>query len=269
MNITIHLKILKEGLHISQVTHSLKTKDFIASESVLYPDGFNGERHYHDNAHFSFVLKGGCAEKKNNYYERSPGSITFYVAGEPHQITNVTQPSYHINFELPPCFFSSYDISGEVIGQAILNHPRAAVVMLKAYQELQLADAQTETTLRMLLLDLVMQEKVLQRGALPPWVRLVRELVHDHWDKTITLQELSQASGVHPVTISRYFPIHFSCTLGEYMRLLKVQHAIRLIKTSRESLTGIAYHCGFADQSHFTRNFKFFTGMLPEAFRQL
>ncbi|MEW6737177.1 MAG: helix-turn-helix domain-containing protein [Acidobacteriota bacterium] len=42
-----------------------------------------------------------------------------------------------------------------------------------------------------------------------------------------------------------------------------------MIKNSQMSLTEIALHCGFADQSHFTRNFKEITGFLPKEFRKI
>src|SRR5579871_1992786 len=102
--------ILKEANHISLTINSLHVDDFIASRTLLTSEGFNGARHYHDNAHFSFVLKGGCAEIKRERYERLPGGITFYKAGEPHQMTKFKELSYHVNYELPTRFFEMYEI---------------------------------------------------------------------------------------------------------------------------------------------------------------
>jgi AraC family transcriptional regulator len=55
--------------------------------------------------------------------------------------------------------------------------------------------------------------------------------------------------------------------LGEYLRKLKVQKSIALIKNSELPLTEIAYLCGFSDQSHFTKVFKETLGFLPKEFR--
>ena len=103
----------------------------------------------------------------------------------------------------------------------------------------------------------------------PDWVIKVREFLHDNWDKPISLWELSLVAGVHPITISKHFPFYFSCTLGEYLRSLKIEKALGLIKSTRRSLLDIAMECGFADQSHFTRVFKLMTGFLPNDFRKL
>ena len=103
----------------------------------------------------------------------------------------------------------------------------------------------------------------------PGWVSVVYDLLHDRWDETLSLKDLSEKTGIHPVTISHYFPKYFSCTLGAYMRKLKVSHALTLIKERKTSLTDIAYECGFADQSHFIHTFKKVTGYLPATYQKL
>jgi AraC family transcriptional regulator len=257
---------LKEGNHISRVLDSISTPDFIASRTLLNPAESNNARHYHDNAHFSFVIKGGCAEKKLEHYERLPGSITWYEAGEPHQITQVRNPSYHINFELPEHFFKNYAITPGIIEQAIHLHPQAVIGMVKAARELALNDQDSENSLRILLINLFNREQRLMHKGIPLWVNTIREVLHDRWKEKITLEELALMIGIHPVTISRYFPVYFSCTLGEYCRELRIKGAIGMMNNSSDDMSAIAYACGFADQSHFIRNFKSLTGMLPSAF---
>jgi AraC family transcriptional regulator len=80
---------------------------------------------------------------------------------------------------------------------------------------------------------------------------------------------LSRATEKHSITISKHFRKYFSCTLGKYLRKLKVEKSIPLIKNSPMSLTEIALHCGFAEQSHFTRSFKQMTSFLPKDFRNI
>jgi AraC family transcriptional regulator len=75
---------------------------------------------------------------------------------------------------------------------------------------------------------------------MPAWLDRVSEYLQEHWNETVSLDELSLIAGVHPVTVSTFFPKYFSGTLGAYMRKLKVDHALNLIKTSDASLTDIA-----------------------------
>ncbi len=263
------MEVLSKGNHISCVMSSLANNQLIASTTLLSPDNFNGKVHYHDNAHFSFVLSGGCSEKKKNHYERLPGSLTCYDAGEIHQIIKVTQPSYHVNFELSPSFYKNYEICPETISTALSKHPYAKILMLKVYRELDRADADTINSLEIILLNLIQETAKTNSLEIPKWVKTVKEVLADCWKEQITLTQLSIACDVHPVTISKYFSRYFSCTLSEYLRKQRVNHAIEMIKQSNNDLASIAYACGFADQSHFIRTFKSMTGLLPAGFKKL
>jgi AraC family transcriptional regulator len=124
--------------------------------------------------------------------------------------------------------------------------------------------------MRMLLLDyLHRSERWREPSVIPEWLKKVQDLLHDRWQDKVCLTELSHAVDVHPVTISHYFPKFFSCTLGAYMRKLKVEKALSMLNSSGESLSAIAYDCGFFDQSHFIRTFKELTGFLPGHYRAL
>ncbi len=92
-------------------------------------------------------------------------------------------------------------------------------------------------------------------GQVPNWVGLQLDFLHDNWDNKITLNEIAFVANVHPVTISKYFHKYFAATFGEYLRKLKIEKALSLIKASVITLTSIAYECGFADQSHFIHTF--------------
>lgn len=52
------------------------------------------------------------------------------------------------------------------------------------------------------------------------------------------------------------------------MRMMRFARASRLVEDSRESLADIAYMCGYADQSHMTREFLELAGRSPDAHRK-
>ena len=131
-------------------------------------------------------------------------------------------------------------------------------------------DDQSSLSVSMLLLDLLQQASNSLDGKKHySWVSDIEEVLRGNWDRRLSLNALSSIAKVHPVTLSRQFHKYHSCTLGEYLRKLKIEKALTLIKTSRQSLTEIVYECGFADQSHFTRTFKCLTGLLPHAYQKL
>ena len=224
--------------------------------------------HYHENTHLSFILRGGIIDRrKRSENERPPGELLFFNAGEPHQSIYRGFPAASINLELGRSFFHDNSVT-ETSLSASAAAPGAKLVMLNIYRELRLKDDLSDCSIEMLILGLARRKETAER-ARPAWIDKVLELLNDNWNASLSLDDMAAAAGVHPVTISKHFPKFFSCTLGEYRRRLRIERSLTLIKTTSLSLTGIAYHCGFSDQSHFTRTFKQMTGFLPFNYKTL
>lgn len=263
------MQILEKGQYSGKVTGTLSTAGLLASITAYDGDNFNNALHYHDNAHFSFAIEGGCVEKKKEPYEITPGHITYYSAGEQHQVLKVPKPTKRVNLEIENGFFEQFGITDCAARQAVTHNPDAKFLMVKIYHELLTNDLLSEVSIQMLLLQLVAQQKHSRYMAAPAWVGTVREFLHANSDDTVTLGTLSAISELHPVTISKQFPKYFSCTVGEYKRKLKIEKALSLVKSNPVSLTDVAYECGFFDQSHFIRTFKSLTGILPAHYQKL
>jgi len=74
---------------------------------------------------------------------------------------------------------------------------------------------------------------------------------------------------VHPTYLSREFSKYFDdLSFGDYIRKLRIDRAIEMMKNSTYSLSEIAYLTGFSDSSHFNRIFKARTGKTPAAYRK-
>jgi AraC family transcriptional regulator len=263
------MQILEQGQYVGHILKEQQADGILASTSACYQHLFNDNWHCHVNPHISFVLSGGCAERKKNQYERLPGRITFYQAGEPHQILNMCQ-SVHINLEMTQAFLLQSGFAEATFGSTLEKTPDARLLMLGVYRELLADDAFSHTSVRMLLLGFLNRAQCWrEEKQQPDWIKKVHEAINDRWNETLGLEDLSQLAGVHPVTVSSYFPRYFSCTLGAYMRKLKIERALELLKKPGISLTDVAYACGFFDQSHFTRTFKQLTGFLPTQYQKL
>lgn len=263
---------LRKGAYLGKVLDLSQAEGILAGVTSYQQGDGAGRMHYHENSHLSFVLRGGGVEKRlSSEFERLPGQIMFFHAGESHQCLNKLFPAQNINLEIEAVFLSDNGLTESDLNASVLKNPNYKFIMLKVYKELLAGDDFCSPSIKMLLLNLVSSanQKTYSREGLPLWVNVIKELLNDRWNELISLKDLSEATGVHPVTISRFFPQYFSCTLGEYMRRLKVERSLELIKTSSTSLTEIAHECGFSDQSHFTRTFKQLTGFLPTQYSKL
>jgi AraC family transcriptional regulator len=262
------MQILGHGEYAGDILGKVQQEGIYASVSRYHKHLFNDAWHCHENAHISFVIRGGCSEKKKNLYERLPGTTTFYHSGEPHQMIYMHN-SLHVNLEMDNSFFDRFNFAEDIFEKTIGKTPDARLLMLKIYRELATAGNQALPSIQMLLLEFLNRaEKWRYEERIPEWMRNIHELINDRWAETLTLNELAVAASVHPVTVSHYFPQYFGCTLGAYMRKLKVEKAIQLLK-SGSTLAETTYQCGFFDQSHFTRIFKELTGYLPAQYQKI
>ena len=245
--------------------------DGVISSITTYPDTGHAESlHYHETLHVSYVLKGGNVEKRTTHdIERLPGIVTWYEAGELHRSTKTLAASKHINLEVEQAFLQQYAIDVKPAGEAFLKSPDAAFIMLKILKELQVKDAFTKHSIHLLAINLLTTgRKQNNYAAMPQWLHTIYTLLHDRWNENVTLRDLALAANVHPVTVSKYFPRYFGCTMGEYMRKIKIEKALVLVTSSYLPLTEISNECGFTDQSHFIRTFKQQTGFLPLQYRK-
>jgi len=111
------------------------------------------------------------------------------------------------------------------------------------------------------------REKVVERKP-PRWLEQARELLHAHFADTLSLSEVAAAVGVHPAHLARVFRQQYRCSVGDYLRKLRVEFACRQLATSDRPLLEIALAAGFADQSHFSKTFKSLRGMTPSEYQR-
>jgi AraC family transcriptional regulator len=101
----------------------------------------------------------------------------------------------------------------------------------------------------------------------PAWLRRVTDILQDRFAETFSLADLAATVEVCPDHLARVFRRYQGCTVGEYVRRLRVDFARRRLASSDARLVEIALAAGFSDQSHLTKTFKQHTGMTPGEFR--
>lgn len=239
----------------------------ISVTSYIKSSSSRSENHHHQNAHLSLVLTGQHLEKREkSEYERKPGDVLFCRAGESHHFLTGKESS-NINIELDTGFLKENFIDGKAIEDS-LGEIDAKLKILKIFHELFEQDGEQETSIKMLLLGLFHNYNGGSRFK-PKWIESLDYMLKDNWNETLTLKNLSDVLGVHPVTISKYFSKYFNCSFGEYRRKIKISKSLEMIKNSSMSLAEIAYQSGFSDQSHYIRSFKSYTGFTPKAFKNI
>ncbi len=91
--------------------------------------------------------------------------------------------------------------------------------------------------------------------------------MHDRFQESISLAAVAELADVHPVSLARAFRRTYHCTVGDYVRRLRIELACQKLTGSDASLVEIALSAGFSEQSHFSRTFKRLTGLTPSEYR--
>jgi AraC family transcriptional regulator len=104
-------------------------------------------------------------------------------------------------------------------------------------------------------------------GRPPRWLVQARELLTERFAERLTLAEVARTVGVHPVHLAQTFRKSYRCTVGDFVRQLRIQYSCQKLATTDMPIVDIALTAGFCDQSHFNRTFKRSVGLPPSQYR--
>ncbi|MCA7011615.1 AraC family transcriptional regulator [Dickeya dadantii] len=105
------------------------------------------------------------------------------------------------------------------------------------------------------------------QGASDPLVRQVMTLMQEDIAHPWTLDELARRVGMSRTALATRFRAATGETPINYLRTLRMQHAMQLLADTRQSLDAVAAAVGYQDAFGFSRVFKRITGISPRAFR--
>ena len=230
--------------------------------------------HYHENPYFSLTTLGTCHDSnKRETFECGTDSLLFHNSQEPHynSKTDILTRGFQVELSQDWCRKFEVDLNS-LPKSAIVQNPNIKLRFYNIYKESKLSDDTSNLTIDSLLLQIFETMRGVESSLIsikPHWVKKIDEILNDNFDQPLTLQGLSTELDVHWVHLSRDFPRYFRCNFSEYVRKIRVDKSLNLLRNQQLSLTEIALMCGFADQSHFIRCFKNFHGITPKKFRQI
>jgi AraC-like DNA-binding protein len=93
------------------------------------------------------------------------------------------------------------------------------------------------------------------------------DYIEQNYGAPISMAQLASLCDVSSRSLQRRFRKLFRMTPGEYVRRVRINKASFLLAHSDLPIAAIASSCGFADQSHLTRDFSRMLGETPRSFR--
>jgi len=245
---------------------------FVVTETVR-PPGKVLPRHYHAHTNIGLALRGTFVETIGTRpIAVHPGSLTFLPAGEIHSDHYDREEARCLIIEVQPKRLDFIRQTSDILDSAA--HFRNEAVMSltrRLHRELHLQDAAAPLAIEALIMELlavgVRCKYSDRRNAPSADLRNARDFIHARFTDSIGLSEIAKATGMHPSHLAKRFRRHYGCTIGEYVRRLRLEYACEELSRSDKTLSDIALAAGFYDQSHFTHAFKLHCGLTPFAYR--
>jgi AraC-like DNA-binding protein len=99
-------------------------------------------------------------------------------------------------------------------------------------------------------------------------IEMVMHYLNKHFDRDITLAETARLVSMSEVAFSRFFRARTGKTFVDTLNEVRLGHASRMLIDTTQSVSEIAYRCGFNNMSNFNRIFKKKKHCTPKEFRE-
>ena len=261
---------LRTGQFYGQPRRRVEAGGIVLTE-VVHQCGRKLPRHTHESAYFGLLLGGSYSERcTHRAAEYQPFTMGFHPASLTHSDEVGPCGSRMFCVELRELYMTNL--------RSFLDAPQfvpdlcASETTWLAWRLYRSFASETFSQLQIeelcgQMLELVACKTPVRETQKPAWLTRALELLHASLSVPLTLEEIAEQVGVHPIHVSRVFRQRHRCTMAEYVNRLRVQSVCRALESGWADLAALSADCGFADQSHMGRVFKTCTGQTPGQFR--
>lgn len=254
--------------------------------------------HRHKEAQITWIQKGeGTLISGNSMHQYREGEIYLIGANLPHLFKS--NPEYfESNGEMSITAFTVFfNPEGALAGLLSLPEMKAIKMLLQQFQQGFKIPAEHFVEVSSLMIDIknssgaeqimhffMMLNKFLSfssklvplssYGGMPSiteneGIRIgnVYNYIMQNFSSAVTLEDVAKAAYLTPESFCRYFKRHTGQTFIEFLNQIRVNEACKRLVTHKfDSISAVAYSCGFTSITNFNRVFKGVTGYSPRGY---
>lgn len=218
-------------------------------------------RHSHDLPTICCVHSGRFTE----YYsgkavDCGSGMVKVTPAGDPHWNRFDSAATLGVRIDVDRSRFADVPAVHRVLDERVFaSHIVFERFAGRLISEMRTRDDASPVAVEGLLLELVGRLARVpdgQRTEHAPWLQQAHQMVAELHTTRLSLSGVATAVGVHPATLAKAYRRTFGCTVGEHIRVLRLERAADALARTARPLSDIALECGFYDQSHFSNVFR-------------
>jgi len=256
---------------LSDQDKRLEVPGFVLTETFR-PPGLVLPAHFHEHANIALTVEGSFTETVGTEpYEVNPSSVIFRPAGEKHSNRYGETAARCLIIEVRPERLAAIRQVTQILDRAsYIEGGLVSSLALRILRECRTLDAVVPLAIEALTLEMLVQATRLDdmRDRNPPrWLQQAREVIHEQFLESLSLSSVAELVGVHAAHLAKVFRRHYGCTVGGYVRMLRLDYSAKLLAQFDNSLSTVALAAGFYDQSHFAHRFKLRFGVTPGVFR--
>lgn len=91
----------------------------------------------------------------------------------------------------------------------------------------------------------------------------ITDYIMKNFDRNISLEEITSVANMAHTTFCNFFKKHYRLTFKEYLTLVRIGHACKMLAEGNQSIADVAYASGFNNISNFNRQFQKIKNMTP------
>jgi AraC family transcriptional regulator len=230
--------------------------------------------HRHPESYICIVSRGGFIDRSaSSSLAADAGSVLVRPGGDYHATACGQDGATCLKFELKAGWLAPRDADALFQDRLSLNRADLRLHGERIHKLMQINDSlppaaalrtrlELESSVIDLLADLV-PPHAHYREAHEDWLEKLRLAIVENPFQPWTNSLLASMVDRHPVHVSRAFRERYGEPMGTFFRRLRLERCRNLIADGHTNLAEVASAAGFADQSHFTREYKRAFGTTP------
>lgn len=244
--------------------------------------------HDHDFCEIMIVLSGNGWHLLNDEPHFITCGEVFYIRADDHHAYEQVDDLYLTNILLRPDFASSacsfpdimphfpesdqtrqhWQVTEDVLAQI---KPLVETLGREARRPDPLSQIMSQALFNQLAVLLARSQFAMDAKGLPNAVRLghVLNYLRHNCSEEIDLENVARRFGYSLRSFNRMFRDATATTPHNYLVKLRLGKAMRALRSGHDSITDVAFACGFNDSNYFSYSFSKMTGMAPSEYRRM